>query len=110
MYFRIKNILDFSLTYPKFIMEIYRNFRKKYWNKTTSDSNFAPTLINFYPLPDIKFNGHCLINNNNDSSLDIVNLYICYTLDRWSRDLDTDYTLGNCLFGSVRLTKNTDPD
>ena len=34
-------------------------------------------------------------------------LYICYTLDRWSRDLNTDFTLGNCLFGSAKLTKNS---
>ena len=39
-----------------------------------------------------------------------VNLYICYTLDRWSRDLNTDFTLAICLFGSVKLTKNTDLD
>ena len=39
-----------------------------------------------------------------------VNLYICYTLDRWSRDLDIDFVLGNCLFGSEKLTKNADPD
>ena len=65
----------------------------------------APTLINYYSLPDIKFNRHCLINNNNDPFLDSVKLCICYTLDWWSRDLDTDFTLGNCLFGSVKLTK-----
>ena len=58
----------------------------------------------------MKFNGHCLINNKNDPSLGPVNLYICYTLDRWSKDLDTDFTLGNCLFGSVKLTKNADLD
>ena len=39
-----------------------------------------------------------------------VNLYICYTLDRWSRYLDIDFVLGNCLFGSEKLTKNADPD
>ena len=26
-------------------------------NITTSDANFAPDLINYFPLPDIKFNG-----------------------------------------------------
>ena len=67
-------------------------------NITTSDSNFVPTLINYHPLPDIKFNGHCLINNNNDTSLNTINLYISYTLDWWSRDLSRDFTLGNCLF------------
>ena len=76
----------------------------------TSDSNFAPTLINYYPLRDTQFNGHCLINTNNDTSLGTINLYISYTLDQWSRDLNTDFTLGNCLFGSVKLTENADPD
>ena len=47
----------------------------------TSDSNFAPTLINYYPLRDIQFNGHCLINTNNDTSLGTINPNISYTLD-----------------------------
>ena len=38
------------------------------------------------------------------------NSYNFYTLDRWSRDLDTDFTLRNRLFGFVKLTKNADPD
>ena len=50
------------------------------------------------------------MDNKNDPSLDPVNLYICYTLNQWSRYLNTDFTVGNCLFGSVKLTKNTDPD
>ena len=33
-----------------------------------------------------------------------------YTLDRWSRDLNTDSTLGNCLIGSLKLTENPDLD
>ena len=40
----------------------------------------------------------------------IVNLYITFELDAKSRDLNTDFTLGNCLFGAVKLTKNTDLD
>ena len=91
-------------------MEIYGIIRKNIENITTSDSNFAPTLDNYYPLPDINFHGHCLINNNNDPSLDAEKLYISYTLDRWSRDLNTDFTLSNCLFVSVKLTKNADLD
>ena len=31
-------------------------------------------------------------------------------LDRLSRDLNTEFTLGNCLFGSVKLTKIVDAD
>ena len=33
-------------------------------NITTSDSNFAATFVDHHVLPDIIFNGHCLINNN----------------------------------------------
>ena len=33
-------------------------------NITKSDSNFAPIFADHYLLPDINFNGHCLINNN----------------------------------------------
>ena len=40
----------------------------------------------------------------------MINIYISYTLDRWSRDLNTDFTLNNCLFGSVKLTKNAGSD
>ena len=42
--------------------------------------------------------------------MNATNLYICYELDRWSRDIDTDFTLGNCLFESVKMTKNADLD
>ena len=38
------------------------------------------------------------------------NLFIVYELDKWSRDLSTDFTLKDCLFGSIKLTKNADPD
>ena len=31
-------------------------------NITTSDSNFTSTFIDTHPLPDVKFNGHCLVN------------------------------------------------
>ena len=40
----------------------------------------------------------------------VINLYIIYKLDTWSRNSNTDFTLDNCLFGAVKLTKNADPD
>ena len=46
-------------------------------------SNSAPTFVDHYVLPDINFNGHCLITN--------------------------DFALNNCLFGSEKLTENVDP-
>ena len=39
-----------------------------------------------------------------------VNLFIVYELDTWSQDINGDFPLINCLFGSVKLTKNSDPE
>ena len=33
-------------------------------NITKSGSNFAPTFVDHHILPEIDFNGHCLIKNN----------------------------------------------
>ena len=40
----------------------------------------------------------------------VINLYISYTLGPQLKHLSTDFTLSNCLFGSVKLTKNSDLD
>ena len=69
-------------------------------NITKSDSNFAPIFVERHLLPDINFNGHCLINNNITIPKNVINLYTFYI----------DFTLKNCLFRSVKLTKNADPD
>ena len=37
-----------------------------------------------------------------------MNIYISYILNPWFRDLNTNFTLNNCLFASVELTKNAD--
>ena len=31
----------------------------------------------------------------------VVNLFIVYELDRWSEDLNADFTLKDCLFGAT---------
>ena len=54
----------------------------------------------------MNFNGHCLIKHNTYIPKKVVNLYISYTLGPQLRNLSTDLTLGNYLFGSVKLTKN----
>ena len=38
--------------------------RESIKNITKTENFFARTWIPYYPLPDAKFNGHCLINNN----------------------------------------------
>ena len=47
---------------------------------------------------------------------DIINVFIVYELDTWSRDLNSDFSLNDCLFGDVKLAKianliqTSDPD
>ena len=79
-------------------------------NITKSDNNFAPTFVDYHLLPGMNFNGYCLIKNNISIPKKIINLYNSYILGPQLRTLNTDFALGNCLFGSVRLTKNADPD
>ena len=78
-------------------------------NITKSNSNFAPIFADHYLLPDINFNRNCLINSIYFPKK-VINRYITYTLNRWLRNLNIDFTLNNCLFGSVELTKNAHPD
>ena len=40
----------------------------------------------------------------------IVNVFIVYEIDTWSRDLNIDFIKSNCLFEAVKLTMNADPD
>ena len=79
-------------------------------NITKSNSNFAPTFVDHHILPDKNFYGHCLIKNNISIPKKVINPYISYTLGPQLRNLNTDFTLGNCLFESVKLTKNADLD
>ena len=48
-------------------------------NIIKSDSNFAPSFVDNRLLPDINFNGHCLINNNIFIPKVAINLYIFLT-------------------------------
>ena len=69
-------------------------------NITKSNSNFAPTFVDHYSLPDLSFNGHFLIKRNISIPKKVINLYISYTLGPQLRNSSTDFILSNCLFGS----------
>ena len=69
--------------------------------------SFNPEIIYKYLQGKIKWKGICFkktsisfIHGN------VINLYI--TCDTWSRDLNTDFTLRNCLFGTMKLNANPD--
>lgn len=40
----------------------------------------------------------------------IVNLYTLYVVILWPYNLSVEFTIGNCLFGTVKLAKNADVD
>ena len=39
-----------------------------------------------------------------------MNLFIVYELCSWSQDFNAKFTLKDCLFGNVEITKNADPN
>ena len=57
--------------------------RRNIENITQSDSNLAQTFDGYHILPEITFNGYCLIKNNISLSIKVINLYISYTLTSW---------------------------
>ena len=62
-------------------------------NITKSDNNFAPTFVNHDSLPDINFNGHCLLKNNISILKKVINLYNLYTLCPQSKTLLLNYVI-----------------
>ena len=61
-------------------------------NITKSGSNFASTFVDYHFLPDMNFNGNCLIKNNISIPRKVINLYIFYTLGPQLRNLSTVFT------------------
>ena len=118
------SVLQIYLVFQLFISHFLTKKGKIYsWkSKGMSEESIIPpypTEESFYPEVirlsggkyELKFKGMCL-KQNSVSFLhkNIVNLCINYRLYAWSKDLNTDFTLGNCLFGTVKLTRNADPD
>ena len=79
------------------------------WNTTKSHRNFAPTFVGHHLFPDKNFNEHGLMNSISIPKK-VINLNILYTLNPQLINLNIDFIPGNCLFGSVKLTKNVDLD
>ena len=78
----------------------------------TADKSLSPKLIWNKSKIRFKFEESCLKQEDKTPSTpkNVVSLFIVYDLDTWSRDLNTDFTLKDCLFGAVKLSKNPDPD
>ena len=75
--------------------------------QSTTDNSFDPGIIYKYGKGNLK---ECLkLGSVPVISGNVVNLYILCKLDTWSRNLKTNFMLGNCLVGAVKLTKNVGP-
>ena len=78
----------------------------------TADNSLSPTF-KWYRNSNFcfVFKGNYLKQDEATfTSPNIIHFSIVYELDTWSQDLDADFTLKVCLFGSVKLTKHRDPD
>ena len=94
----------------------------KWESKGLSNENFKPCYISNRGYPPkliwngsritLKFEGSCLRQEDKApfTPNNIVNLFMVFALDRWSRDLNTDFILKDCLFGAVKITKNVNPE
>ena len=60
----------------------------------------------------LRFTGSCLKQEDATAytSNNVVNEFIVYELDRWSQDFNAKFALKDCLFRTVKLTKNADPN
>ena len=85
---------------------------EKLTTPTTTDNSLSPSIkwnknLNSF----LVFKGRCLkLNNSTFTPSNITTFFIVFGLDTWSRDVNSDFTLKDCLFGGVKLVKNADPD
>ena len=58
----------------------------------------------------LKFSNSVLVQKNFSSFYNnfILNLYIVYELNTWSRNPTNNFTLKSSLFGTIKLTRNAD--
>ena len=53
----------------------------------------------------LEFKGNCLKQDKAPfTPNNVVNLFIVYELYRWSKDLNAEFHLKDCLFGNVKIT------
>ena len=85
---------------------------EKYKPSDTGNKVLSPKLLWNKSRLRLRFEGSCLKQEHATpfTPNNVVTFFIVYEQDIWSRDLNTDFGLKHCLFGAVKLTKNTDPD
>ena len=91
----------------------YKGFSgRKTYTPTTDDKSLSPS-IKWYANSSfcLVFKGSYLKQKNvTYTPPNRMNIFTVYELDTWSRYLNSDFTLKDCLFGGVKVAKNADPD
>ena len=77
---------------------------------TTTDNCLSPS-IKWYRDSNccLIFKGSCLKQKKNNFTPPNRIKFFVYKLDTWSGDLNSNFTLKDCLFRIVKLAKNFDP-
>ena len=72
--------------------------------------SLSPKLVWYNSRIKLNCKGNCLKREDKAAFVPktVVNLFIVCEFDTWSPDLNTEFTLKDCLFGAVKLTKNAD--
>ena len=86
--------------------------KKSFRTPVISDNGFAPKLAFIYNWRiGRKFKGLSLIQDNIYFALkNLINIFVVCKLDEWSTDLNMDFTLADCLFGTVKVGRYFYPD
>ena len=75
------------------------------------DTKLEPPMSNLANVRvTLKFNNPVLVQKSYSSlySNFILSLYIVYKWNKWPRNPTNNFTLNNCLFGTVKLTRNAE--
>ena len=76
----------------------------------TSNNSFTPKLCYTSDKTFLEFNGSCLEQDKvTFTPVNIVNIYIVYEINK-NNPISSYPAVENCLFGAVKITKNSDID
>ena len=78
-------------------------------NSASNSKNIVPRIVYENPKVKVNFSGNLLKQDKIYNHKKTVNICTVYRLSPHTSS-NTDFTLKDCLFGAVELTKNLDPD
>ena len=105
------NIFKRLLILTKFLHGIVKDCQKRVSKLQLGQAIVCPKTFIYCYKSEAKSKRNCLTQDNGYfTRRNVINLFIVYELDTWSRDLSMDFILGDCLFRAVKLVKNPDQE